>query len=154
MFNIIILTIGKVKERYFQTAIDEYLKRLSPYAKITFQELKAESFSSATKLKAKEIEGSRLINFLDKHKDSKIYILDERGKEYTSVELAGNLEKSGQEIIFVIGGSLGLNQEILKNYTNHFSLSKLTLPHELARVVLVEQLYRSVTILKNKEYHY
>jgi len=154
MFNITILAIGKIKEEHFSTAFTEYAKRLSPYIKFTVQELKAESFNEANKLRAKEQEGLRILGYLEKYPDSKVFLLDEKGQEHTSQEFSKVLEKSSSHFIFVIGGSLGFDFKILNRYTQHFSLSKLTLPHELARVVLIEQIYRAVTIIKNKEYHY
>ncbi|MCU0680315.1 MAG: 23S rRNA (pseudouridine(1915)-N(3))-methyltransferase RlmH [Planctomycetes bacterium] len=153
MFNICLLTIGKVKESYLAKGVEEYLKRLRPYAKIELQELKPESFSKGTKEKAKKIEGERLKSFLEKKPDEEIIVLDERGKQYTSLELAQKLDQTKKKIIFVIGGSLGLDQEILNKYPK-FSLSNLTFTHEMARLLLLEQIYRSVTIVNGKEYHY
>jgi len=147
------LAIGKVKEKHYQQAVNEYLKRLSPYAKINVQELKAESFNESNKLRAKEIEAERILSYIKKFEESCIIVLDENGEQLSSKDFAKKLEKINKQVIFIIGGSLGLSNKILEN-RNKIALSKMTLPHELARVVLVEQLYRAVTIVKNKEYHY
>lgn len=153
MLNITILAIGKLKEKHYQAAAGEYLKRLDPYAKIKIEELKAEAFGGSDKAKAKEAEGERLLNYLKKHPDSLWFVLDENGEELTSEDFALKLDKLNRHIIFIIGGSLGLDKRIL-TVKDKLSLSKMTLPHELVRVVLIEQLYRAVTIIKNKEYHY
>lgn len=154
MFNITILAIGKIKEKHYQAAFEEYLKRLKPYAKIIVQELKVESFNEGNKNKAKDYEAQRILAYLKKYPESQVFILDEHGPEYTSLEFTKILEKTNSHFIFVIGGSLGYVPEVLKRYEQHLSLSKMTMPHELARVVLIEQLYRAVTIVNKKEYHY
>lgn len=155
MFNITILAVGKIKEKYFQEAMGEYLKRLRPYAKISIEELRAEPFKNESeKIKSKKIEGERIFNFLEKYTDSEIVILDERGKKYSSPEFADYLSKINRRIIFVIGGALGIDEIISKKYKNKIALSDMTFPHEMARVFLTEQLYRAAAIIKGKEYHY
>lgn len=155
MLRITILTIGKIKEKYFAEAIEEYEKRLKPYAKMDIVELKAEPFSENTKDKAKNIEAERMLSFLEKHPDSQIFILDENGKNPTSREFAQMIEKSeNSHFVFVIGGSLGFAKEILGRPWPKISLSTMTFPHEMARMILIEQIYRAVTIIKNKDYHY
>lgn len=155
MFNVIILTVGKIKEKYFQEAIGEYLKRLRPYAKITIEELKAEPFKNESgKIKSKKIEGERILNFLEKHSDSETVILDERGEKFSSVGFADYLSKIDRQIVFVIGGALGMDESVFEKYKNKISLSNMTFPHEMARLFLIEQIYRSTTIIKGKEYHY
>lgn len=155
MFNITIAAIGKIKEKYFAQAATEYLKRLKPYIKIDVRELKPEPFKrESDKERAKKLEAERILKFLEKHPSSRVIVLDERGQGFNSLELAEFLKKQGGHLIFVIGGALGLDKQILKRGSATLSLSPLTLPHELARVVLLEQIYRAVTILKNKSYHY
>ncbi len=155
MWNITIVAVGKVKEAYFQDAISEYTKRLGPYVKLSFQELKPEPFhGEGDKLKAKKAEGERISAFLEKRPESYVIILDERGKKHASPSFARHLEKITQPIIFVIGGSLGVDERVVEHYKNTMSLSDMTFPHEMARMVLVEQIYRAVTILKEKEYHH
>lgn len=154
MLNITLLTIGKIKEKSFSDLILEYLKRLRPYAKIKIEELKAEPFNVSTKTKAMEIEGERIINFLQKFPDGKIVLLDEAGKNFSSLEFSDFLNDEKSHFIFVIAGSLGLPKIIKEKIKLNLSLSKMTFPHEMARVILLEQIYRAVTISKNKEYHH
>ncbi len=157
MLNIVIIAVGKLKENFYREAFNEYLKRLSPYARIKVEELKAEPFKvESDKLKSKAAEAERILKLLDVYAESEIFILDERGEESTSVELSAVFKKhQSRKIVFVVGGTLGLAEEILKNKKYHFlALSKMTLPHELVRVVLGEQIYRAVCISLGKEYHY
>ncbi len=151
--NITIITIGKVKESYIREGIFEYKKRLGPFLKLKELELKAESFNSATKEKAKRIEGERILKSLQKYPKENIFLLDENEKEYSSIDFSILLQKDF-EIIFVIAGSLGWSDELKKSNFKKISLSKMTFPHEIARLMLLEQIYRSVTIIKGKEYHY
>lgn len=155
MFNVTILAVGKIKEKYFQEAIGEYLKRSKPYAKIKIEELKAEPFKNESgKIKSKKTEGERILNFLEKNSDSEIVILDERGEKFSSVEFASYLSKINRQIIFVIGGALGIDESVSSKHRNKISLSDMTFPHEMSRLFLIEQIYRSATIIKGKEYHY
>jgi len=155
MFNLTLLTIDKLKTKYFLAAYEEYLKRLRPYAKIEVVELAADKFNNSNKRPAQLNETKRLEKYLNKQSDSFVIILDEAGQELPSMELAKFLkQKANFKIILVIAGSLGFTKEFLAKPYFKLSLSKLTLPHELARVVLLEQLYRSVTIINKKDYHY
>lgn len=153
MLEIKFITIGKIKDKWIELGILEYIKRLSPYAKIEIFELKSESFSSNNKQKAMKIESARIEEALLKEKGSIIYFLDEYGDNLTSKEFAYKLDKEIGKIVFVIAGALGYNREILKN-KNLISLSKMTFTHTLARLLLLEQIYRSICIVKDKEYHY
>ncbi|HBB37787.1 MAG: Ribosomal RNA large subunit methyltransferase H [Candidatus Magasanikbacteria bacterium GW2011_GWD2_43_18] len=155
MFNIQIITLGKLKETYWKDAEAEYLKRLSPYAKITFTELKEESFTSVNERESiQKKEAEKIVKVAA---DNSILIaLHERGKEMTSPELATLLEKKteqGLPVTFVIGGPLGLHESILEKANMQLSLSRLTFPHNMVRTILLEQIYRSVMIGKGK-YHY
>lgn|SRR5574344_1879655 len=151
MLNITIITIGKVKEAYLNEATLEYLKRIKPYGRLTMQELKAEPFSVTTKDKAKQIEAERIMAVLDKKTNAEIYLLAEHGTQFNSLDFASKIKD--REIVLVIAGSLGFAKELENKYPK-ISLSPLTFPHELARVVLLEQIYRAATIISNKEYHY
>ena len=138
--------IGKTKEPAIQALTDEYLKRISRYAEVAGITLKDEaailSLASGERQKNKE-----------KHK---LVFLDSRGKQFSSEELAEFLEReqvNATPLLFAIGGSDGFSEEARRNAGVMLSLGKMTLPHELARVVLVEQLYRAFTILKNHPYH-
>lgn len=157
MLNITILSVGKIKKDYFFQAMEEYLKRIKPYVVLKNEELKAEPFfDNSDRAKIKEKEGERIINFLEKFPQSKVFILDESGKNFKSTEFSEILFKyEADPIILVIGGTLGLSANVL-TYKNsiELSLSAMTLPHELARVILLEQIYRAIAINKNKSYHY
>jgi 23S rRNA (pseudouridine1915-N3)-methyltransferase len=153
MLNITILSIGAVKTDYFKLAIAEYQKRLGPYAKLSLVELPAESFSESQKIAAKKKEGKRIEEYLSRRPEARVFLLDERGVELTSVEMAQKLDKINGPIIFVIGGSLGLEEGLLGRYEK-LSLSRLTFLHEMTKVLLLEQIYRSIAIISGKSYHH
>ncbi len=153
MKKIIILSIGGVKEKYYQEAISEYQKRLGPDIKLDLKELPAKSFSDKNILTIKRQESQRILEFLQKNKDSEIFLLSENGREYDSIGFSEKIFSLDRPIIFVIAGSLGFDSDILKGY-NILSLSKMTFLHEMAKVILIEQIYRAVNIEKGKRYHY
>jgi 23S rRNA (pseudouridine1915-N3)-methyltransferase len=152
MLDIKIVSIGKVKEEYFNNAIQEYLKRLKPYARIEFLELKAESFNESNKEVIREVESKKIIKTLEKYHQNEVFLLHETGKALNSLEFSKFIDQN-QKIILVIGGSLGFSEELLSKY-QQISLSKLTFLHEMVKVILLEQIYRAVTILKSKNYHH
>jgi len=158
MLNIHIITLGKLKESYWKNAELEYLKRLNPYAKIKITELKEEPFTpSDSVLKIKQKEAQKIQSLISNIQSPILIALHEKGKTYTSIQLAKQLEtlsQSGQQIIFIIGGPKGLDKSILDLTTHHLSLSSLTFPHQMVRTILLEQIYRSITITKGKTYHY
>ena len=156
MFHITILAIGKLKAKYFQAAAEEYAKRLKPYVKLEIAELEVESFTEdeGSRTKAKKKEWERILKFLKKHSNAEIIILEEKGKEFSSEKFAKFLDGLDRHIVFIIGGSLGWDEEIKKQPFTRLSLSQMTYPHELARVALLEQTFRAIAILKDKEYHY
>ncbi len=156
--NISILAVGKLKDRFFEEGCAEYEKRLSRYCALRVKEAadeKApEDLSPAQEEQVKDREGKRLLALLDP-KDH-VIALTVTGKAYTSEELAqriGRLRDRGRNVSFLIGGSLGLSKEAVARADEELSLSKLTLPHRLARLVLLEQLYRSFKILNRETYH-
>ena len=156
--NVTILTVGKLKERFFEEGCAEYAKRLARYCVLRVREAadeKApETLSPAQELQVKEREGKRLLSLLDPR--DHVIALTVTGKAYTSEGLAermGALRDQGRNVSFLIGGSLGLSQEAVSRADEELSLSKLTLPHRLARLVLLEQLYRSFKILNHETYH-
>lgn len=151
---ITVLAVGKVKEKYFAQAIAEYSKRLKPYAVLKVVELEPVSFSGANQEKAKREEGESIAKFLEKQVDKFIIALDEGGQQFNSVKFASYLEKINKPIIFIIGGTVGLSDDVKNKADLKLSLSALTFPHELVRVILFEQLYRATTIINNKNYHY
>jgi 23S rRNA (pseudouridine1915-N3)-methyltransferase len=153
MMEIIIIAIGKIKNEFFANAIEEYLKRLKPCAAIKTIELPAESFGDSSREKAKQAEGERILRALEKYAGAKIFLLHERGEEMDSLKFAARLENHSGKIVFAVAGALGFSEEVLTKH-RQLSLSQMTFPHELARLVLLEQIYRAATIIKGKTYHY
>ena len=156
--NITVLAVGKLKDRFFEEGCAEYSKRLQRYCTLTVREVPderaPEELSPAQEEQVKAREGKRLLNLLDP-KDH-VIALTVTGKAYTSEGLAariGALRDQGRNVSFLIGGSLGLSQEAVDRADEELSLSKLTLPHRLARLVLLEQLYRGWKILNHETYH-
>jgi 23S rRNA (pseudouridine1915-N3)-methyltransferase len=152
MLDIVIIAVGRLKEDFWQAAAAEYLKRLKPYARCRIEEIKAEALDN-TFVKAKRLEAERLQAAIAKHSAASVYLLAEQGTLYDSVQFSQVLSQTNREIVLVIAGTAGFSQEIFKNYPK-LSLSALTFPHELARVILLEQLYRATTIINKKDYHY
>lgn len=153
-----IYAIGKVKD-FYKAGVDEYIKRLSSYCKVEVIELKDESISDKPSekeiTKAIDTEGKRVLSLV---KDNECLIaLDLSKKELDSVEfskyLKNKLESNGASISFVIGGSYGLSNELKKRVNDSICLSKMTFPHQLARLILLEQIYRAFKILNNETYH-
>ena len=146
-----IICIGKIKEQYLRDAINEYIKRLSKYTKLEIVELPDASYDLKKTL---EVERDSILKNI-KSSDYNI-LLDIEGKEFTSVDFANNLDKilmHSSNINFIIGGSYGVHDDIRKVSNDRISFSKLTFPHQLFRVILLEQIYRSFKILNNEEYH-
>lgn len=157
--NISIICVGKLKEKYLKQAIDEYSKRLSRYCKLEILEVPDEktpdNASDKEELLIKEKEG---LNILKHIKDNMFVVsLDLKGKMLSSEELADFIEGSGikgnSNIGFVIGGSLGLSNAVLRRANFSLCFSKMTFPHQLMRVILLEQIYRSYRIINNEPYH-
>ena len=147
-----IITVGQLKEQYLKEAVEEYKKRLSKYTNLELIEIKDEGLVEETK--AIELEGEKI----SKHLDNKDYIitLEIEGKQMSSVEFATRLERiqiENSNIVFIIGGSDGLSQSIKEKSKLHLSFSKMTFPHQLFRVILLEQIYRSYKIINNEKYH-
>ncbi len=156
MVKINIYCIGKIKEKYLTDAINEYLKRLSKYAKVEIIELEDEKIQFQETNKIKDLESNKILKKL-KDKDY-LTILDLKGEELTSEEFAEfflKCEEKGISCInFAIGGSLGFNDEIKKRANKSICFSKLTFPHQLIRVFLLEQIFRSFKINRNETYHH
>lgn len=157
MLNINIVCVGKVKEKYLKDALLEYSKRLSKYCKLNIIEIADEPIPSNLSDKLadniKNIEGSKILNTI---KNSYIISLDLNGKEYSSEQFAEKLDKitlNNSSITFVIGGSLGLSTEIIHNSNELICFSKMTFPHQLIRVFLLEQIFRAFKINNNETYH-
>lgn len=153
MLEIIIIAIGKIKNEFFSGAIEEYLLRLKPYASVKILELTPEAFGDSNREKAKKAEGERILSALEKYAGAEVFLLHERGKEIDSVKFSEKMSSTSGKTVFVVAGALGFAEEVLQKY-NQLSLSKMTFPHEMARLILLEQIYRTTTIIKGKTYHY
>ena len=158
MLSINILCVGKVKEKFFRDAIDEYSKRLSKYCKLEITELPDEKIpdkvNDSISNEIKEKECNNIINHIKK--DSYVVALDLKGKEYSSEEFSKRIDMitmQNSKITFIIGGSLGLTQNLLNIADEKICFSKMTFPHQLIRIFLVEQIYRAFKISNGESYH-
>ena len=147
-----IVCVGKIKEKYLKDAIDEYQKRISKYTKLNIIEVKDYDYDDINKVLQDEKEQ------IEKYIDSKDYLitLEIEGKQITSKELAKKLDNTlthNSNITFIIGGSYGIDQSIKNKADFHLSFSSLTFPHQLFRVLLLEQIYRTYKINNNESYH-
>ena len=144
-----IICVGKIKEQFFKEAINEYLKRLNKYTKIEIIELNDENNGDILKKESESI----LKNINDK---DYVITLEIEGKEINSLELSKKIDETliiNSNIVFVIGGSLGLDDKVKERSNYKLSFSKLTFPHQLFRIILLEQIYRSFKIINNESYH-
>ena len=156
--KITIITVGKIKEKYLRDAIAEYSKRLNKYCKLDILEVADEKTpdhaSAIVEEQIRNKEGERILKLLKD--DAYVITLEIGGKMLDSVEFSQKLEQLGiqgkSHIIFVIGGSIGLGNEILKRSDFAISFSKMTFPHQLMRVILLEQIYRSYRIMNHEPY--
>ena len=158
MLTINIICVGKLKEKFFKDAIDEYSKRLSKYCKLNIIELPDEKIPEKTnpnienEIKTKEC--NNIINH--KKKDSYVISLDLTGKQLSSEEFSKNIENismQSSQITFIIGGSLGLTDKVLSMSNQKICFSKMTFPHQLIRVFLLEQIFRAFKISNGETYH-
>lgn len=146
-----IICSGKIKENYLKDAIVEYSKRISKYDKLEIIELPDYDYDLKKTLQKEKENIIKNINLKDYN-----ILLDLTGKSYTSLELADKLDKvriTNSNITFIIGGSYGVDDEIKKIVNERISFSKLTFPHQLFRVILLEQIYRCFKIINHEEYH-
>lgn len=156
MITINLICVGNIKEKYFTDAIKEYEKRLSSFCKFNIIELKEVNYAkvNASEIeKIKQLEGKEIINNLKKCN----ILLSLKGKELSSPELAEFITKKQvdglSELTFIIGGSYGVSKDVEDKVQEKISFSKLTFPHQLMRVIFLEQIYRAFTIINNKGYH-
>lgn len=152
-----IVCVGKTRERFIQEGIQKYLRYLKPYADAGIRELKEEKIRDlrdAPSVRKKEAEKI----FKAVPDGSYLVALDERGDEFTSHEFAeflnSTLESGVRDLVFVLGGAMGLDERVTAGAKRVIALSRWTLTHEMARLVLLEQIYRAFTIIKGKTYHY
>ncbi|MDY7042915.1 MULTISPECIES: 23S rRNA (pseudouridine(1915)-N(3))-methyltransferase RlmH [Virgibacillus] len=157
--KITIVSVGKLKEKYLKQGIDEYMKRLNAYAKVSIKEVadeKApENMSEAEMLEVKEREGERILSQLSA--DTYVITLEINGRMLSSEQLAKKMDELAtygkSKIAFVIGGSLGISEGVQKRSDLALSFSKMTFPHQLMRLVLLEQVYRGFRINRGEPYH-
>ncbi|MEB3103201.1 23S rRNA (pseudouridine(1915)-N(3))-methyltransferase RlmH [Ferviditalea candida] len=157
--NIQIVGVGKLKEKYLVQGIAEYVKRLGPYAKVHIHEVSddkaPETLSVAEERQVKEREGERILAQIKP--DAFVIALVLGGELWSSEELAANLDRlavNGRtQVTFVIGGSLGLGEAVLNRADRTLSFGRMTFPHQLMRLILVEQIYRAFKILRGEPYH-
>ena len=157
--KISILCVGKIKESFYRQAIDEYAKRLSKYCKFEVVEVTDEktpdTASAAQVDQIKEKEANRLLEKIKE--DAYVFTLEIKGKRFTSESFSECINKvtiqGNSHLVFIIGGSLGLHEKVLKRSNQAISFSDMTFPHQLMRVIFMEQLYRCFTIIYNKGYH-
>lgn len=157
--NINIIALGKIKEKFMKEAIKEFQKRLSRYCKLTIIELDDEKAPEKLSRKDMEIvkdkEGQKILKKINP--STYIITLEIEGKNLTSEDFSKKMEdimiQGGNDISFIIGGSLGLSKEVLSRANYRLSFSKMTFPHQLMRLILLEQIYRGFRIMKNEPYH-
>ena len=159
MMNITIIAVGKLKEKYLKMGIDEYSKRLSAYAKLNIVELPDEKapevLSELEMEQVKQKEGERILSKISQ--DTHVIALAIDGKMHSSESLAERLDSLAtygkSKIAFVIGGSLGLSDAVMQRANESLSFSKMTFPHQLMRLMLLEQVYRGFRINRGEPYH-
>ncbi|HIT64841.1 MAG TPA: 23S rRNA (pseudouridine(1915)-N(3))-methyltransferase RlmH [Candidatus Ventrimonas merdavium] len=157
--KITLVTVGKIKEKFYTDAIAEYTKRLSRYCKLEIVQVADEKTpdkaSETEERQIKEREGKRVLAQIKE--GAYVIALAIQGEMLSSEQLAGKLERLGIEgqsqLVLVIGGSLGLSEEVLRRADYQLSFSRMTFPHQLMRVILLEQLYRSYRIIQGEPYH-
>lgn len=157
--NIRIIAIGKLKKKYWQDAVKEYAKRLSAYCRLEITELKESPLranpSAAEEEAVRQEEGREILRRI--RREEYVITLEITGKTMSSTRLAGKIEDLGLEgkadVAFVIGGSLGLSEEVSRRADLKLSFSAMTFPHQMMRVILLEQIYRSFKIIRGETYH-
>lgn len=159
MLHIDIVCIGKIREKYLKDAIDEYKKRLSKYCILNIIELPDEKLPSklndSISFEIKQKESNLILSHIKK--DSYVIALDLKGKNYTSVEFSNKIQDLSlitSHITFLIGGTLGMTEKLLSNTKELICFSKMTFPHPLIRLFLLEQLFRGFKIMNGENYHH
>lgn len=157
MLDITLITVGKIKNKSLASLAQDYIKRLKPFAKLKIIEVEASPINSNNQTATKVLEGERLLKAIkteeEKARGGVVYLLAERGKLFSSsLDLAAWFNKNNP-LILVIGGALGFSDVLYEDYPQ-ISLSSLTFPHELARIIFLEQFYRASLINIKKDYHY
>jgi 23S rRNA (pseudouridine1915-N3)-methyltransferase len=150
-------SVGKAHEPYVKEAVEMFTKRISHYYPIEWNIIPVpKNTAMLSEMDLKRKEGETILNFLQK--DDYLVLLDERGKQMKSEELAKFMEtranESVKKIVFLIGGAFGVSDEVMMRANYKWSLSQLVFPHQLVRLILAEQVYRACTIIKNESYHH
>ena len=138
-----VITVGRIKDKNIQAKIDEFIKRIKFDAKIDMLEIKDST---------KEKEGQKLLDVLNKEKGY-VFAMSEEGKQMTSRQFSEKMAATHQKLIFIIGGPFGLIEEVKKKCNGTFSISKMTFTHEMAKMFLLEQIFRGISIIKGRGYH-
>lgn len=157
--EITIIAVGKLKEKYLKNGLSEYLKRMKSYANVKIVEVNDEpagqTLSDAEVEQVKEAEGQRIIGKIPER--ARVIALDLKGKQLTSEAFAEEVNETmtygTSQIAFIIGGSHGLSKEVLQKTDLKISFGKMTYPHQLMRLILIEQIYRAFKIIRNEPYH-
>lgn len=157
--KITIVCVGKIKETFYRQAVEEYAKRLSKYCKFEILEVAdektPENASEGLENQIKEKEADRILEKIKE--DSYVFTLEIKGKRFTSEGFAAHIQRTvlhgKSHLVFVIGGSLGLHEKVLKRSDQAISFSDMTFPHQLMRVILAEQIYRAYRIIQGEPYH-
>lgn len=152
-----LLTVGKTDKDWIRQGLDIYVSRLKHYMPFSITEIpELKNVSSLTKAQIKEREGELILKNI--RPTDELILMDERGRQYTSMELAKALQDkitySGKDIVFVIGGAYGFSDEVYKRADSKISLSKMTFSHQMVRVIFAEQIYRAFTIIRGEPYHH
>lgn len=155
--KISLFVVGKTNHNYLSPGIDEYTKRINHYIPFNIQYIAdAKNTKNLSQAQQKQAEGQNLLNAFDK--SDYVVLLDERGKEFTSKDFSSFIEKKMQTVakrlVFVVGGPYGFSEDVYQRANEKISLSKMTFPHDLIRLIFTEQLYRSFTIMNNEPYHH
>ncbi len=154
--KITMLTVGKTDRDWVRDGMDIYIGRLRHYANFSLTEIpELKKVSSLSREQIKEKEGELILKNIRPNDD--VILLDEHGKEYSSVEWAGVIEgkiSGGRDIVFVVGGAYGFSRAVYERSNSMVSLSRMTFSHQMVRAIFVEQLYRAFTIIKGEPYHH
>jgi 23S rRNA (pseudouridine1915-N3)-methyltransferase len=151
-----LISIGKENEKMYSLAIDEFYKRINRYQKFTIKNIASKAIPTSPIAQQLTTEGLQIENAMSE--GDILIILDDKGKALNTLQLANHLEKwqqlSGKRIVFLIGGAYGISEHIKQKAKFSLSLSNLTFPHQLVRLIFTEQLYRAFTVLNNENYHH
>ena len=155
--KISLFVVGKTNHNYLSPGIDDYTKRINHYIPFNIQYIAdAKNTKNLSQAQQKQAEGQNLLNAFDK--SDYVVLLDERGKEFTSKDFSSFIEKKMQTVakrlVFVVVGPYGFSEDVYQRANEKISLSKMTFPHDLIRLIFTEQLYRSFTIMNNEPYHH